>query len=485
MNVLDQVLAFIADQNVEAYFVGGLVRDELLSRVVKRDLDLALDGDASELARAFADQNGGAFYLMDEEHNVARVILGDTYIDFAQLRGALREDLATRDFTINAMARQLGSNELFDPFHGQKHLALKQICAVSDEAFQNDPVRLLRALRFAGELGFTIGAHTEKLIRRDAHLLAFASMERARDEFFKILALPNSTTSLRQMDALGLLSAFLPEVVALKGVAQSPPHAYDAFEHTLRVLDELEMIQADEYAQVANGEFAAELQTHFAQIVSAERARGTLLRLAALLHDIGKAQTRSVDDAGAIHFYDHEPRGAVLGEAAMRRLRFSNDEVAIVTRVITDHLRPAHLAREARVSNRAVYRFFRDAGDAGIDTCVLTHADRRGKGSTEIEADDDARQRATNAQLLDRYFHARATVIAPPALVDGHTLIKELGLAPGKRVGELLEAIREAQAEGEVKSREDALAFARTIFATDAPRTENTGKKIRNQKSEI
>ncbi len=460
MNVLDQVLAFIADQNVEAYFVGGLVRDELLGRAVKRDLDLALDGDAAELARAFADQNGGAFYLMDEEHNVARVILNDTYVDFAQLRGALRDDLATRDLTINAMARQLGSNELFDPFHGQKHLALKQICAVSDEAFQNDPVRLLRALRFAGELGFMLGAHTEKLIRRDAHLLAFASMERARDEFFKMLALSHPSALLRQMNDLDLLSALLPEVTALKGVTQSAPHAYDAFEHTLRALDELEAIQAGEYAPVANGEFTAELQTHFAQIVSADRARGTLLRLTALLHDIGKAQTRSVDDSGAIHFYAHEPRGAAMSEAVMRRLRFSNDEIAIITRVVADHLRPAHLAREPRVSNRAVYRFFRDAGDAGIDTLVLALADWRGKASSAIET-EDARRRALIAQLLDRYWRARETVIAPPALVDGRTLMRELKLEAGPRVGELLEAIREAQAEGEVKSRDDALEFAR------------------------
>jgi putative nucleotidyltransferase with HDIG domain len=483
MNVLERVIAFIADQNVDAYFVGGLVRDELLERAVKRDIDLAIDGDAAELARAFADQFGGAFYLMDEEHNVARVILADTYIDFAQLRGSLREDLATRDFTINAIARQLGSNELTDPFHGQKHLALKQICVVTDEAFQNDPVRLLRAIRFAGELGFTIGTHTEKLIRRDAHLLAFASLERARDEFFKILALPNVTTHLRQMDDLGLLSALLSEVTALKGVTQSPPHTYDVFEHTLRVMDELEIIQADAYGEIANGEFASELQTHFAKQVSADRTRQVLLRLAALLHDVGKVQTRSVDDAGFVHFYNHEPRGAEMSDGMMRRLRFSNDEIAIVTCVITGHLRPAHLAREPRVSNRAVYRFFRDTGDAGIDTCVLMLADQRGKASPQINPDEDARQRTTNTILLDRYFRAREMVIAPPALIDGHTLIKELNLEPGKRVGELLEAIREAQAEGEVKTREDALAFVRGISATG--NTERTEKKIENLKSEI
>jgi putative nucleotidyltransferase with HDIG domain len=460
MNVLERVISFIADQSVEAYFVGGLVRDELLGRSIKRDLDLAVDGDAAELARVFADQCGGAFYLMDEEHNVARVILSETYIDFAQLRGTLREDLATRDFTINAMARQLGSNELMDPFHGQKHLAQRQICAVTDEVFQNDPVRLLRALRFAGELGFTIGAHTEKLMRRDAHLLAFASLERARDEFFKILALPDVPARVRQMDDWGLFSAFLPEVTALKGVTQSPPHAFDVWQHTVRVLEELETIQTDDYADVADGKFVPELRAHFAPAVSAERQRATLLRLAALLHDVGKTQTRTVDDAGTIHFYDHESRGAEVCEATLRRLRCSNDEIEIVAKIVLYHLRPTFLEHQARVSNRAAYRFFRDSGDAGIDVCVLALADRRGT-SVRPSAEDDAQLGVVCMHLLDRYFRARDAVIAPPPLIDGHTLIKELKIEPGKRVGELLEAVREAQAEGLVKTREDALAFVR------------------------
>jgi len=473
MNTLALVISFIADKNVDAYFVGGLVRDELLGRAM-RDIDLAVDGDAAELARAFADSACGAYYLMDAENNVARVILGDTYVDFAQLRGSLRDDLSTRDFTINAMARQLGSHELTDPFHGQKHLQAKQVCAVADEIFQHDPVRLLRAVRIAAELNFTIGGHTEKLIRRDARLLAFASMERARDELYKILALPDPATALRRLDDLGLLSALLPEVTALKGVTQSPPHQYDAFEHTLRVVQALEQIQARGYVEAANDALSAELRAHFARTVSADRERGVILRLAALLHDVGKATTRSVDAAGVIHFYEHEPRGVELCDDILRRLRFSNDEIEIVARVVLHHLRPAQLASQARVSNRAVYRFFRDAGDAGIDTCVLALADWRGK-APQIDAPLEAQQRATNALLLDRYFHASETVIAPPALIDGHTLIEKLQIEPGPRIGELLEGIREAQAAGKVMTREDALTLARKLYATGD--TEGTEKK--------
>jgi putative nucleotidyltransferase with HDIG domain len=470
MNVLDQVLEFIAEHSVEAYFVGGLVRDEMLQRKVKRDIDLAIVGDASALARAFADKHRGAFYLMDEEHNVARVILGDTYIDFAELRGDLRADLATRDFTINAMARPLGSDELIDPFHGARDLQKKQIRAVSKNVFQNDPVRLLRAVRIAGELDFAIEAHTQDQMRGDAPLLAFASMERARDEFCKILAQENPGAVLRQLDDFGLLGALLPETNALKGAAQPLPHVYDVFEHTLRVVDELAPIQARGYADVANGEFTRELQVHFAQMVSAERARGTLLRLAALLHDIGKPATRSVDEQRNVHFYGHEARGAQMCDAWMRRLRFSNNEIQIVTRVVENHLRPAQLADETRVSNRAAHRFFRDAGDAGIDTCALALADRRGK-APQIDAPADTRLRAAIATLLDRYYKTPVAIIAPPPLVDGNALLRELKIEAGPRVGELLEAIREAQAEGEVKTREDAVAFAKSLTKDEGRKT--------------
>ena len=459
MNILDQVISFLADQNTDVYLVGGLVRDQLLGRAV-HDIDLAIDGDAVVLAREFADTRGGAFYLMDEEHNVARVILRDTYIDFAQLRGDLRTDLATRDFTINAMARQIGTDELFDPFHGNKDLQAKRVRAVSDTVFQDDPVRLLRAVRIAGELGFVLARDTEMAMRRDAALLTYASMERARDEFCKILALEDHVALLRRMDDHGLLGALLPEVAALKGITQYAPHVYDAFEHTLRVGEELEQIQAHEYGEVANGEFVVELEAHFAQTVSADRTRSTLLRLAALLHDIGKAVTRSVDDAGAVHFYEHESRGAEMCDAIMRRLRFSNDEIEVVTKIVMHHLRPTLLEHEARVSNRAVYRFFRDVGDAGIDVCALALADRRGTFARTSE-DAEAQLRVICARLLEHYFRARDIVIAPPTLIDGRTLMRELELEPGPRVGELLEAIREAQVEGDVRTREEALAFAR------------------------
>lgn len=446
-----------------AYFVGGFVRDQLLGRIDTRDIDLAIQGDAVALARAFADSAGGAFYLMDAEHQVARVIFSNAYVDFAGLRGDLQTDLATRDFTINAMALPTASrqppavNELIDPFHGYDDLRARRIRAVSDFVFENDPVRLLRAIRLAGELEFVVDAQTASLIKRDAARLAHAAMERARDEFCKILALPSTSAGLRRADELGLLDALLPQVSALKTVAPSPPHVYDAFEHTLRVLDELEKIQAAGYRDVADGEFVSELGAHFAQMVSADHPRGTLLRLAALLHDIGKAVTGSVE---------HAARGAGMSQEILRRLRFSNDEIEMVTTIVAYHLRPPLMSHEPHVTNREVYRFFRDIGAAGIDVCVLALADRRGTYAPQTKNISKLPLRATLVRLLECYFRAKDTVIAPPPLIDGHILMRELQVDSGPQVGMLLEAIREAQAEGEVKSREDALALARKILST-------------------
>ncbi len=477
MQVISKVLSFIADQNIDAYFVGGLVRDELLGRTIKRDIDLAIDGDAIELARAFADAHGGAFYLMDEEHNVARVMLGEAYVDFAQLRGGIRDDLSSRDFTINAIARRLGSNELVDPFDGERDLHDKKIRAVSDDVFKNDPVRLLRAVRFAGELEFTLDGHTEEFIRRDGNLLAYASTERARDELCKILALSNPSKWLRLADSLGLLYSLIPELAPLKTTEQSAPHVFNVFDHTMRVLDEVVAIQSSGYTEIGDNKSTSEIQAHFTKQVSSDHARGVMLRLATLLHDIGKPVTRSVDADGVAHFYEHETRGAEISGAALRTLRFSNDEVELVTKIVLSHLRPSLLADEPRVTNRSIYRFFRDGGDAGIDVCVLALADRRGTYAAESVDKKDAHLRATIAQLVERYYSLPQTIIAPPTLIDGRELMKELGLTPGPNIGELLEAIREAQADDQIKTRDEALAYARKMLTLEREADTEKGKK--------
>ncbi|OQY25985.1 MAG: hypothetical protein B6I34_00890 [Anaerolineaceae bacterium 4572_32.1] len=205
-------------------------------------------------------------------------------------------------------------------------------------------------------------------------------------------------------------------------------------------------------------EWRDELRDHLSQPTSGDRDRATLLKLAALLHDAGKPQTRSQDESGRVRFWGHEKSGAEIAARALRRLRFSGEEVTLARRVVAHHLRPLHLSRAEKVTRRAVYRFFRDTGEAGVDVVLLSLADHMGITAEWPRAADVA------AILLEAYFYRRREIISPPKLVGGRDLMAEFDLAPGPRIGELLERVREAQAEGRISKRQEALSLVSEIL---------------------
>lgn len=468
MNLLETLRAFLQTHPAHIYLVGGAVRDVLLGREV-HDLDLAVQGSASNLARAFADEIGAAYFLMDSEYDVARVILENAdgtrdIVDFARLRGAsIKKDLATRDFTANAIAADVrvwngDAEQLIDPFHGRVDIFAHQVRAVSDKVFQNDPVRLLRAARMEAELDFVMDEGTEQLVRRDAPLIENAPAERVRDEFMKILSAPQPLRNLRRLDDLRLLGCVLTELNAMRDGTQSPPHIYDVFTHSLHAVAGAAELEHSDYGDVAQGAFAAQLEKHFSQITSAARTRRALLRLALLLHDIGKPATRSVEPGGRIRYFGHEQVGAEMAETALRRLKFSNDEIVRVKTILLNHLRPILLTQNG-TSNRAIYRFFRDTGDIGVDVAVHSWCDQRATYGADSQAKELAELDAVIGRLLDRFYHARETVISPPPLLNGSDIMTLLQIPAGPRIGTLVEALREAQATGLVSTRDEAMEF--------------------------
>ena len=471
------------ERGVRVWLVGGAVRDVLLERPV-HDWDFAVDRDALGLARAVADALGGAYFPLDVERDAGRVVLTAAdgtrpELDFAALRGAnLEADLLARDLTINALA--LGeTGTLVDPTGGEADLEAGRVRATNERAFRDDPVRLLRAVRMEAELGFEIEPQTAAWIRRDAPLLALPSAERVCDELVRLLAIRGAATHLQRCDEFGLLSRVVPEMESLKGVTQSPPHRFDVWQHTLVTVDTLEGVIAAVAGQEVGlcaladappaawgdlarvlSQFAGDVTAHLAVRVSGGRDRALLLKLAALLHDVGKPQTWSQDEHGRIHFYNHEPVGARIAAARLRALRFSRDEVERVRVMVGQHLRPAHLARAERVTRRAVYRYFRATGCAGLDVALLSLADHLATWGPNLQERRWARRLEVAETLLTHYFERREETVAPPPLVTGHDLMAELGLDAGPEIGRLLEALREAQAAGEVRTREEALALA-------------------------
>jgi putative nucleotidyltransferase with HDIG domain len=483
-SIVEQVCAFLRARSVEAYLVGGCVRDWLLGRS-SHDIDFAVAGDAVKLARQVADRMRGAFVLLDEERCTGRVVTrGEDgqrlFIDFARLQGDdIITDLSRRDFTVNAIAVAVADVEslshVIDPYDGRRDVQLGLVRAVSETAFRDDPLRTLRAVRIAAEMEASIEQGTEELLRRAVRLIANVSAERVRDELARILALPGAAQNLRYLDELGLLTTVIPELETLKGVEQSEPHYLDVFEHSLETVGRLEGVIHALKGYEGEGElslvplllspFSRRLSAHLSQPISGDRTRLTVLKLAALLHDLGKPATRSVDDEGGIHFYGHEGEGAEVVGAILRRLRFGGSEVALAKTIVANHMRPCLLAGQEVVTRRAVYRFFRDTGDTGVDTLLLYLADHLATWGPNLRMARWRRRVESVASMLADYYERHQKVISPPKLISGHDLMEEFGLEGGPRIGELLEAVREAQAEGEVRTQEDALALVEGLLA--------------------
>lgn len=487
-----RVMAWLAQQDVAVYLVGGSVRDRLLQRT-NYDLDAAAASDGLVLARRLADQFQGDFYPLDVSRDVGRAILypgGEhrVFVDIARFRGPdLAADLADRDFTINALAVDVRvPDEVIDHHGGLSDLDAGLIQPVSDGSIRSDPVRALRAVRQAAQLGFTLSRDTEALILRDGPSLAGVSGERIRDELARLLALPFAAPYLDQLDGLTLLTTVLPELEALCGLEQPTPHYLDALEHSLETVHALELLfykVAHDGSEERGGTaavgsmperlcpvyqvlstFAGQLHAHFSQVLSDVRPRLVTLKLAALLHDIGKASARTLDEQGRIRFIGHEVDGARMAGQAMRRLRFSNLEVRLGETVIRNHLRPLLLANEGRVTSRAVYRFFRDTGEAGVDVLLHALADRMATDVPDARDESWPRLVALTERMLGDYWQRQAESVNPPPVIDGHDLLREFDLRPGPNIGGLLEAVREAQASGQVTTRDEALALICTLL---------------------
>lgn len=490
MSLHEQVITWLNEQDLEAYLVGGCVRDRLLGYRLY-DLDVATPHDGLALARRLADHFCGDYYALDRERGTGRAILQSEeghrlIVDVARYRGSdLLADLADRDFTVNALAVDVHAPyRVIDHHGGLADLEAGLIRPVSDGSIRTDPVRALRAVRQALQLGFSLTAEVESLIRRDGAAIAQVSGERIRDELARLLALARAAPGLCTLDELGLLTAILPELEPLRDLAQPPPHHLDALRHTLETVRALEDLLA---GQAATGEadrgstgsrctdalvadalspYRERLHAHLSQIMSDVRPRLVTLKMAALLHDTGKPEARSVDAGGRIRFLGHQQRGTEIGGQELRRLRFSRAEVRLGETIIRHHMQPLLLTREKSVTSRAVYRFYRAVGGAGVDIVLHVLADHCATYSAAAEDPHWPQLVTLAARMLGDYWERQTERVEPPPLVNGHDLMREFGLQAGPQVGRLLEMVREAQVSGLVDSREGAISFVAARLAS-------------------
>ncbi|GAB4460526.1 MAG: HD domain-containing protein [Armatimonadaceae bacterium] len=442
------------------YLVGGYVRDKLLGRAAKaEDVDLVLEGSAEEVAwllyRKKVAQHkpvvfpnfGTAMVKVDNAQVEIVTAREETYRQGSRkpvvVAGTLQTDALRRDFTVNTFLENLHSGEILDPTgQGKPDLEAEILRTPLDPVmtFTDDPLRMLRACRFAAKLGFTIAPETDAALAENAFRLSpeyGISFERIRDELNKTLLAPGAARGLERMRETGLLTQFAPELAAMHGVTQNRFHKYDVWTHTL----------------VALGNLPSD-----ADLVT---------RLAVLLHDVGKPVTRTVGDDGEVHFYGHETVGAEMARTLLTRLRYSADEIQAVVTLVSLHMRYGAYDPE-EWTDAAVRRLIRTVGEYRGTLFAIARADIGACNTEEFPtADLDGLQ-----ERMER-IEAEAHITQLTSPLSGQEIMERLNLKPGRVVGRIKDALTDAVVAGDLApdDTETAERMARKLLQADSDTT--------------
>ena len=462
------------------FLVGGSIRDAQLG-LSTPDLDFVVFQSAPEIAKRTADAFQGAYFILDADRNTARAIIHHTRtqftLDFAEMRGSsIEDDLAARDFTINAMAVDLSDpDKLVDPLGGRQDLGEGVLRPCRVDSFQLDPIRTLRAIRFITGFHLQIEESTAALIRQVAGDIHTSSSERIRDELFKFLDSIDTAAALDLLRSFGLFNILFPELVNLSAIHPGEPHHHDVLTHTFRVAEYIQVLLAalkekqysggdqrirraieamDTYSDALIDEAQAKLNP--------QRTKLGLLYLAALYHDCGKQLERKDGEIGEISARGRHARlSADVFRTVSKKFALSNAETDYIVRIIQNHMR-----EELKISALPadytihIYSFFRATGSAGVLMVIFQLADLLATYEHDLEAERWQIALKSAARLLEGWFKRHQEWISPTLPVNGDDLMIEFNLQPGEQIGATLEAIRQAKVRGEVSDRSSAMAYA-------------------------
>jgi len=475
---LKRIFEISTELHGKIYLVGGTVRDlfTLRKSAENVDWDFAFSSDALKLGKTVARNLKGAYVELDKKSKTSRVVVkqkGKIHVlDFSTFRApTLKGDLNRRDFTVNTLCISLedlfngkkGKTRIIDYFNAQDDIKCGLVRMVQKRVFKEDPLRILRGFSLCAQFGFTFDEKTLMQASIDARTLKKVAAERKREELKKILTSSCAHDQITEMDRRNILEVVLPQVCKLKDIDQGGFHHLDVWEHSLETLAQFEKLLKNISRKISK-EFAAKTRDYLKQEISCGHNRLWIVKLACILHDIGKPSTRVVSQDGRVHFYSHEKIGAKMVCDIADELRLSSKESRILKTLVLYHLRAGQLVNR-KPSNRAKFRFFRDTGDEALSILLLTLADRLAmqgvlsRKKTFIFLDKEI------YQMIKSFFKDKEENKTKTPLLSGNQLMKLLKISQGPVVGKILETLQEARALKQINTQRQARSLAKDIYA--------------------
>ncbi len=478
-NPINKSVLECCEGGTEIYLVGGYIRDLLLKKDCY-DKDYAVVGESAiELAHKVADKLESYFIVLDEELDIARVILRDkkNTLDFAKCtKNNINDDLNRRDYTVNSLALKIGDHqaELIDPFNGLEDINKKTIRTVSEFNLKDDPLRILRGFRIASQLDFDIDESTIELLEKHKSLIHEVANERIHIELIKLFQAKKSVRILKLMKETGFLYEIFPGLKAQEKVPPSSYHHLYLIEHSFEVVRRIEKL-------------AESLPEWIGEKLEHEASMGIkyypLLKIAALLHDYGKPDTWNIEDDGRHRFLKHEEVGAYKAEDLLKDLKFTKNAVKYIFQMIRYHLYPNQLIKTDEhllkrfekseeefdftqsVSLKALSRMFRRIDKYTPDLIMIAMADRLSTQGPEITPLRMKYDVKVLEWFLSRYKEFMPKVQDIPELIDGKEIMDILSIQPGRIIGDIKTELKEMQLSGEINNKEEAVEFVKDFYS--------------------
>ena len=456
MDILNnEIIAELKNTGKKIFLVGGTVRDYLLNRpTYDRDL-IVIDEDARVFSENLAKTLDATFIPLDEENKIYRLVLKDklNYLDITNpIENDLDKDLQRRDFTINALAMDINTGEILDKSGGKKDLEQGIIRMISEKNFDDDPLRILRAYRFQAGLGFDIENETLNAIKSRVELISKPAVERINVEILKLFEGKYTVKALFALDEVGLLDKLFPPMIDVKKVPPNSHHHLDLLHHSIEVVNQIQQLYE---------ESCDEVKKELEKSDFGGASRLAHIKLVGLLHDIGKFSTWTIEENDRHRFLKHDDVGSKMAEKMLKEMHFSKKQIEYISTQIRLHIYPSGVLQAPNLSEKHYMRYIRKMEGSVVDNIILAKADRLSAQGKDITKEILETNLSGLNKMLNYYLEIRDSLKPLPKLLDGNEVMEILEIKPSPVLGQIMEALHEAQISSDVTNKEEAILFVK------------------------